>query len=332
MRPRRFWLQNVMLLSLCSATVGWCVEVEKVEEKTFSLSSGGNIVVKANEGSILIKTWEKEKVLLKMTKRAWGRNRREAERLLEEIEVRIQTGRDRLVIKELDRRGEDRFNFFDLFDGEFWREKGWRSGRVDFELTVPEKVRLDLESDEGDVEVTGTEGKLIIQVDEGEVEIEDVVSDHVEVNVDEGDISLYSINDRDQGLWKLETDEGDIFVEEGTVREVDLSSDEGEIVLKHVQTYRFWLTTDEGDIQVDFQPIKGGSYRMETDEGDLEIFVPEDADLRVKLRTYEGRIESDFDLSVRDRDDGEVMEGVIGRNNGLLRAFTDEGDVILRKG
>jgi len=306
------------------------VQVEKVEEKTFMLAFGGTIIVRGNEGSIIIKSWDREQVHLKMTKRAWGRNRREAERLLEEIEVRIQETRNRLNIKEMERYREDNFNFSDLFDGEFWREKGRRSGSVDFELTVPREVQLRLRTDEGDIELSGTKGELTIDVDEGEVNVEDVVSDNVQINVDEGDIYLFKVDDGGDGLWKIDSDEGAIFIEDGRLKEIDASSDEGEIVLRAVHSYRFWLATDEGDIETDFYPEEGGSYRMETDEGDVDISIPENANLEVKLQTYEGRIDSDFDLPIRERGDGEVMVGVLGRREGTLRAFTDEGDIILK--
>jgi DUF4097 and DUF4098 domain-containing protein YvlB len=331
MRKWFFTIRWGLLSSLAISVTAWCVEVEKVEEKTFDFSSGGSISVMADDGSITIKTWNRESVHLRMTKRAWGRSRHEAERLLEDIDVRIQESRNRLVIKELDRDYDNHFNFFDIFDGDFWREKGWRSVVVDFELTVPQKVELRLQTDEGDIEVSGTDGKLTVDVDEGEVDLEDVVSDYVQIGIDEGDISFHRVKDRGQGLWKIDADEGSIFIEEGSMKEVDVETDEGEIILRNVITPRFWLRTDEGDIEADFRPTEGGSYRMETDEGDLEIYIPEDTDLDVRLQTYEGRIDSDFDLYLRSHDDGESAEGMIGRGNGRLKALADEGDIIFRK-
>lgn len=330
MEKWRLWLKVVLLLIMGTAAVAWSTEVSRVEEKTFKMSADGSVSVIADEGRIEVKAWDKEEVYLKMTKRAWGRNKREAEHLLDLIEVRIQESRDQLIIKEVDRRHDSHFNFFDFFDGDFWREKGWRSGVVDFELTVPRRVQLKLQCDEGDVNVTGTEGRLKIDVDEGDVDLEDVSSEHVNIWVDEGDVTLSHVRDQGEGFWKVETDEGIIVVEDGDVYEVDVSTDEGEIILRRVKAFRFWLSTDEGDIQTDFQPMNQGNYRIETDEGDVEIFVPEETNLRVKLETGEGRIESDFDLSTRSREDGEVMEGQIGQNRGMLKTYTDEGDVLFR--
>jgi hypothetical protein len=313
-------------------TSAWPADVKKVEEKTFHFASGGSISLACDEGNITIASWEREEVFMKMTKRAWGRNEKEAERLLEQIEVEIREGDNKLVITELEKTRDNRFNFFDLFDGDFWTDKGWRSGRVDFELTVPANVRLKLQSDEGDVDVTGTAGELTIKVDEGNIEIENVVSENLEITVDEGGVRIGNSKSDGRGFWKINSDEGAVRLEEGIVEELDIHTDEGDIILSDISVKRFWLSADEGDIIADFQPERDGQYRMETDEGDFEIRLPEDAALRVKLQSQEGRIDTEFKIECRRYDDGEICEGVIGETGqGLLRAFTDEGEIYLRK-
>ena len=133
------------------------------------------------------------------------------------------------------------------------------------------------------------------------------------------------------GYLKLEADEGDIEVEKGRMDELDISTDEGEIVLEDIQARKFWLATDEGDIVATFEPLKDGNYRLETDEGHIEMAIPEDVNLIVKLVSNEGWIQSDFNLTIRDRDDGEIQEGEIGHHGGNLKVYTDEGDIVLKK-
>jgi hypothetical protein len=331
MESWRFQIPIVFVMAIGIAAAASTEEVRKVEEKTFKLSSGGSVTLMADEGSVVVKAWDKEEVHLKMTKRAWGRTRREAERLLDEIEVQIQESRDKLVIREVDRWRKDHFNFFDLFDGEFWTEKRWRSGVVDFELMVPKQVYLRLQSDEGDVDVSGTEGSLTINADEGNVTVDDVVSDQMQLTVDEGDVRVSGLNGTGKGLCKIDADEGSIFMEDCGIEEMDLSADEGKIVLRDARATRIWLSADEGDIEADILTVDGGNYRMEADEGDIEVSIPAGANLRVKLQANEGRVDSDFDLSVVRTDDGETREGVIGRQEGMLRVLTEEGDILLIK-
>ena len=305
-------------------------EVSKVEEKTFPISAEGSVTLVADEGDVTIRSWGKNEVYLKMTKRARGRDREESRRLLEDKEIQIQEGPDRLLIRELDSRYEgSRFNFFDLFDGEFWRERHWRSVIVDFELTVPRGVRLKIDCDEGELQIMETEGKLIADIDEGDVFIEDVRSPDIQLSVDEGDVRIINLRAPDRGFCRISADEGHVILENCDLDEADLGSDEGDIILRDVRVRRFWLSTDEGDIETYFRPVRDGQYRMETDEGDLEIRLPAEASLSVRMRTDEGRIDSDYGLSRQRRDDGELVEGTIGRGEGILKAYTQEGDIYI---
>ena len=58
-----------------------------------------------------------------MTKRAWGQSKKEAERNLKLLEVRIQESRNRLVVKQMENDYHRDFSVFDIFDGEYWRER-----------------------------------------------------------------------------------------------------------------------------------------------------------------------------------------------------------------
>ncbi len=323
------WICFLVVISLFAhVSKGWSVERSRVEERHFPLSSGGSVAITADEGSIDIHAWDREEVYLKITKRAWGRNSGEADRNLDELEVEIREEMDRVVIRELDRdRTGDSFHFFDLFDPNFWREQSNGEGVIDFELTVPENTHLRLRCDEGSVDVSQIRGEIDIEVDEGDVNLEDIVSTQVVVSVDEGDVDIRKIEGQDRGIITVETDEGSIRIEEGQIGEADIGTDEGDIIFRNMEVERFWFETDEGDIEVDFYPMEDGRYRAETDEGDVEVSLPENVNLQVVLQTDEGRIDSDFDLNIQRRNEAKRAEGSIGQGEGTLRVYTEEGNI-----
>ena len=314
----------VFIFSFCRAE-----EIEKVEEKNFSLKPGSLISIAADEGDIMVSSWDKDNVFLKMTKRAWGRSRKEAEHFLENITVKIYQSDDKLTIKEVERDQRD-FRFSDLFDHDFWESGGYGTS-VDFELKVPENINVKLGCDEGDVEVTEIKGEINIEVDEGDITVSNVISEDIQIYVDEGDIYLTEIENSEKGFLNIETDEGDIVIRGGNLGEVDIDSDEGDILINTNTLVRSWISTDEGDIELWFLPLENGDYRLETDEGDIEITLPEDSDIDVRLQTSEGRIDTEFSLEVYDRDEGESVDGVIGKNLSYLKAYTDEGHIVLLK-
>jgi hypothetical protein len=325
------YMIGMLVLYVLLPPFSWAEEVEKVEEHRFKIPTDGQVIVEADEGDIFIQAWDKGEVYLKVTKRAWGRTRKEAKERLDRIHLDIRQVNERLVIKEQDRFMDNEFNFFDLFDKEFWQGEYKQGAHMNFELMVPRQVKLKLKSDEGNVEVTGTRGELIIYVDEGDVNLSELVSTDLQVSVDEGDVKIVDFHGGQQGFWKIDTDEGRIMAKNGDLTELELNSDEGDLILRNVRITRYWLSTDEGDIDVDFVPQENGNYRMETDEGDLDVAVPQNSQLSIRMQTMEGIIHTDFDMNVRQRGDGAILEGTMGERISQLKAYTDEGDIFLHQ-
>lgn len=327
MRTKAKLLSGFIIMLPLFFCTAW--EVRKIEEKSFNFESGGMISISADRGDVIVSSWKKEVVALKMIKTAWGRDKHEAELFLKNIDVKIHKTNNRLVIKEIDINKRN-FNFFDLFDSDFWKSGGYGS-RVDFELRVPESVNLKIECDEGDVNVTGISGGLSVELDEGDLDVSNIISEDIQIFIDEGDVFLSEIENSENGFVNIEADEGSIIINGNILGEADIDVDEGDIVIRNVSLSRCWLVSDEGNIELDFFPLEEGDYRLETDEGDIEINIPDDSNLGIRMQTNEGRIDTDFSLNKWDRDDGEVVDGIIGRKLAYLKAFTDEGYISLRK-
>jgi len=319
----------VLLLGILFTKSISAVEVSSTVEKTFQVKPGSQIVLLADEGDVVVSSWSKDEVFLKMTKRAWGRSQKEAERHLEMLEVQIQERRDCLVIKQLENEYHRQFNAFDIFEGKFWRERRWQDYIIDFELVVPKNMNLKLTADEGDIRVAGVTGELILELDEGDIEVENVISEQMDIQVDEGDIFCTECFDEKKGVFMAQTDEGNIYLENVKIDELDINTDEGDIDLQNIIAFKFWISSDEGDIEVQFSPVIEGNYRLQNEEGNIDISFLNEPNLYVRLRTDEGSIDTNFNLHSRYEDDAEMAEGVIGKEQGALKAFTDEGDICL---
>ena len=322
-------------------------ELSKTEEKTFPMAAGGSVSVQADEGDITIQTWDKSEVFVTVTKKAWSKRRNQAERILEKIRVDMILDGNRLTVREPEDQRRKGSDLFDLFGGKrFGDGEGYS---VDYKLTVPKEVDVHGEADEGDIACSGTSGSLHLFADEGEIRAEFVDIRDGRIEADEGEISLRDA--RCSGVLVLNADEGEIHlqdtrcsgtltveVDEGEIRIVDsrlddltASTDEGTVILKNVQSKKFSISADEGDVEADFTPEPSGSYKIETDEGEVRIWVPENASLHVDFETEGGRTDSDFHLSRRETDSGDMMTGRIGGGGGTLRVTAGEGDIALRK-
>ncbi|MCK5146958.1 DUF4097 family beta strand repeat protein [bacterium] len=319
----------VSLLVLTSYGLSMADEIRKEEVKTIAFKAGGTIRLSTNEGDINIESWDREEVQIRMIKRVWGRNRQEAEDMLEGIEVAIRKSPGRLVIREIAPDGPRRISILKIFNKELWN---WRSPVVDFELKVPRNINMRIKGDEGDVELYNLEGKFSIDVDEGNVYLDKLQLENLDLRLDEGDAELKDCNQKTTGLVKIYTDEGRIVLDSGTFDELDLAADEGDIIIRESKIHRLWISADEGDIDAAFSPMNDGSYRIEVDEGDVDIALPASVSLKIYLYADEGHIDNSFNLRLSESDDGEKIDGRIGKgNNGHLKVVTEEGDIYIGK-
>lgn len=313
---------------LCAVSISAAEKSETIK-KQFVLGDGGRITVVADEGEILVTGSTGDKVEVKAVKTVWGKSNKAAEERLEMLDVEFRKTGNRLVIRAIDRI-EEQFSLGDILDGDFWRSKGWQDDRIDFELKVPANLSLKLKSDEGDVVVSDTKGDLRIEVDEGDISLEALEAEELKIAVDEGNVRMEDV--KSDGFCEIHGDEGAVRVKNTNFEGLNINVDEGRILFDSVAAKDVNIATDEGDMAIQLITQDDGRYRLSADEGYMEIGLLPDSGCEVQLRTDEGEIQSDFELKKRRLDDGEKMSGVVGKGNkSVLQAYTEEGDIILRR-
>jgi DUF4097 and DUF4098 domain-containing protein YvlB len=307
-------------------------EVKETEEETFEMEPGGTLKISANEGYIDIRSWDRSEVEIRMTKYARGKNKREAQRLLKDIEVEIERTGNRLIIRERD-FGDESYSLFDLFDPDTWNRMSGRGTWIDFELKVPREIDLDIITDEGDIAVSNVEGDFEIDTDEGDIELYEIRSQTISVNSDEGDMLLEHIRSSSSSSSRLvvDTDEGDMELVDVEMDRVEIESDEGDVMAEMLRCGHLDFYSDEGNIDADLDILPDGDYRCQTDEGDIVLFLPDDASFSITARSHEGEIRSDFPLRVREIDGGERVDDVVGEGGAHIYLFVDEGIIRLRE-
>lgn len=325
MKTKTFFSLIILIFAFSQILIA--KEIKSVEEKTFPMKFGGSVTVVGDEGNITVKAWDKEEVYLKITRRVWERNERKAEELMAELEVDIRHSGNRLFVKEVDLHDRHNFRFSDIFNRDKWN----RNYQIDYELTVPKEIDLKIENDEGDVDVTGIAGRLKLNIDEGNLFLQDLGAVQADIQIDEGDLECRNVQGSTSTFY-VHVDEGAVRFTECQFAEFEVKSDEGDVVLTKLTVKDCDLDSDEGDIEADIKILPEGRCRMQTDEGDILIRLPEVPNLKIRAETAEGRIRSDFDVSIRSwGDDGEKMDAVLGQNLARLDVYADEGNIIIKR-
>ena len=329
MNRKIFQLLLIALVAINFSTVSFCAEITKKFEKTFKIRTAGQISVKADEGFIKVDSWEKSEVQLVWTKTVRARTKNQAEKLMDLAEVRINYVGNRLYVKVVKPNERRSFSFWDLLDPDTWRSN-YRTPIVDFELTVPQEINLSLSADEGNVDVESIQGDLDIDVDEGDIELRDIEFEDLELSTDEGEIRASNINNA-EGSIAIEVDEGDIFFDDVNSRRLRVECDEGDATFKNLICRFCNISTDEGDIELDIKLKQDDRYQISTDEGNVLFYLPPHPDVRFDLETSDGGIDTDFAVKVKRDDDWEQCRDSLGEGTALLKAYTDEGIIYLKK-
>jgi DUF4097 and DUF4098 domain-containing protein YvlB len=156
---------------------------------------------------------------------------------------------------------------------------------VDYRLTVPVWMDLELSSVEGDITVDNTQGKLSISTVEGGVNVRGG-RDFISVHSVEGDVTIEGARGRveansvDGGIMITNTD-GEIFAE--TV--------DGDITMESVSSNDVEANTVDGNISYRGRVVSQGRYRLGSHDGDITLEVPELSAV-VSVSTFEGEFSS----------------------------------------
>ncbi|MFQ5601959.1 MAG: DUF4097 domain-containing protein [bacterium] len=321
-----------ILMAVCTLLgfeSGVSKEIKKVEEKTFKLKLNSSVTIIGDEGTIVVDSWDKNEAFLKITKKVWHRNEELAEELMNELEIEIEHSDTRLYIREIDYYHDHGGSFWDIFDDHRRRRRG--EYQIDYKLTLPRQVNLKIENDEGDVEVKGLSGSARIKVDEGNIDLKKLTAIRLNIELDEGHLKAEDLGGKNTTFY-ANIDEGAVRLYNCELEECGLSSDEGDFILKGLKAKLLDVETDEGDIEAEVEIYKKGRCKFRTDEGDIEIYLPADIEADFRVETTEGRIRTDFPVEINRRgEDGERLDDRLGEGRVRIIAFTEEGNIFLRK-
>jgi len=207
---------------------------------------------------------------------------------------------------------EDEFKIYEDYDRKRSRldiefdKKGWTNSdskdlKAEFVLELPQDVEIDLEA----------------RIKAGEIEI------------DLGGLSLVGLD--------LITWAGEVQVEfsEPNWTEMDflkINTKVGETEIVRLGNARFKEAEINGGIgkmRVDF---RGRMLNEAMADVDLDIRVPEDFNAQLRFQAREGRIRTDFPISVRRwGDEGEKLDDVLGEGLARLSVYTEEGNINTQK-
>lgn len=257
-------------------------------DTTFSAAGVTRLHANTQGGEIIVRTWNRDQIRVQAEHSS--RARLDVERSGETVTLRI---RGRGVVHA-----------------------------VDYTITVPARMGLDLGGLNADVDVQGVTGDVDVKTVQGEVT----------VRGGRGRVRLQSVN----GSVRLENAQGDISAKtvSGSVSVQNVS---GDIVAESVSggvdvrgdARSVQATTISGEVIYSGPLRDGGAYFFSSHSGSVVLDVPENSDATFTIATVSGSFRSGFRVTVPPQRSGRRFSFTVGSGRAQVEAESFSGDVIV---
>lgn len=258
------------------------------------LQGAQRLEVDAPGGSITVGTWDRD-------------------------EVRVQAEHSSRTYVEIDRSGS-------TLEVEAEARRG-PANIVDFVLTIPRGLDLELDGMYTDILVEGVEGEVEAETLQGDITIRGGRG-----RVEVGSVSGRILVEGAQGVVEVETAAGDIRVRDGS-GEVYGESAGGDIILEGMRATAVDVGAVGGRVFYGgtFEP--GGTYFFGSHGGSVTLALPEGTGATLNLATLHGGITSNLGEGPSTFERGERHSFQIGGGGALVEVETFAGRIrVLREG
>jgi DUF4097 and DUF4098 domain-containing protein YvlB len=196
---------------------------------------------------------------------------------------------------------------------------------VDFDITVPADMALNLSGTYTEIEVNGAKGAITAETVDGSID----------VHGGSGNVILHSV----QGSVTLADATGRIEV--NSINEsVELSNisgpikaetTNGDVTLWGIKSSSVEATTINGDVEYEGTITDAGTYTFNSHNGDIQISVPEGANVTLSVATANGDIDASFPLPFRGTREKHRYSFKLGTGSARMEAESFQGDIELRR-
>ena len=331
---RNSWLIGAAFVAVHAASALVRADQEDVISKTLDVGPGGKLVMEVDRGSITVKGTDAGSVAVQVFRKAKGWSDSGAREVLEQHQVTITQEGGNVVVRAKMPGGELR-NLL----------KGGRNLQVRYEVTVPHKFNLELQTAGGPVRVDEVEGKVKAGTAGGGMDfarIQGSIDGRTSgggINVD-GCVGSVAVETAGGGI-KLTDVSGDVVAETSgggiTVRKaggnVRVQTSGGGIRLEEVEGGEVKAETSGGPIDARFARSPRGEVSLHTSGGGIVVRLPESAGVDLDAQTSGGSVKCDFPITLPAGTTGKRNE-LVGKINGggaKVVARTSGGGISVEK-
>jgi len=313
-------------------TVG-AEEIKKDFHQSFDVKEGDSLCLRFGDGNVQLIPWEKDIIDVKVRYRAD----------IDIVGVRLGTRQDFDV--EFRRTGSTVYVSGKEPSGAAIGFYNKREFEYIYEIHSPGYITLDLEGDDGNVDIENWAAGIECRIEDGDVHLRDIVGGKTSIWGEDGNVEIDNLN----GSLAIEVDDGDVHLrachmescrvegEDGEITvsqstgDFDLASDDGDVVMKEIEAKGLNITTADGDVEVDLLTAETLDAEIKTDDGDISIDLGKRPSVLFYVSANDAdSIKIDFKNIEDYKQDKYIKSGSIDGGNGRLKIRTADGDVTIK--
>lgn len=243
---KRHWKYKVylvlMALFFCHETIAQETKLSKSINKNFEVSDRLNLEIINKYGNVIVDTWPKDEVSLKIEILAYGKDENSAEKLMDRVEFDFKQSNDYLEIESVFDRKKSFFK--DLLNtvGDYSASLlSKHKLQVNYELTIPESTAsITIDNRFGDIHIGDVLGRLNITLAHGNFRA-NKIEDFSKLTVNYGKAKIKEVNEirislkgaelelEKGGNLKLFSSSSSVNIETITVLDIESTNDKIEI-------------------------------------------------------------------------------------------------------
>jgi DUF4097 and DUF4098 domain-containing protein YvlB len=196
---------------------------------------------------------------------------------------------------------------------------------VEYQITVPKWLSVDLTGVNTDMSVENTEGEISVETVQGDVDITGGTR-IVKANSVEGDVHVFKAS----GKIEANSVNADVRLEKCSGL-ILASSINGEVTMKEIASDDVEASTINGEVTYEGQVKDGGSYRFTSHDGTVSMVMPERSNATVSVATYTGDFTTTFPVQINETRPGKRFNFTLGNGSAKIDLASFQGSIRVRR-
>jgi hypothetical protein len=255
-------------------------EIRRVSERLIPFTQGGQIRINDKNGRLVVEAWPRHEVRVQVTRVVRAGDRAKAEALMKDLQADIEVRSDRIDIESQFPKRREAIGLWDILGRKI------AALQINYYLQVPEESNLVLETSNGEVRVSATNGSVDARTTNGDIRVESVRG-NLDLLTTNGEVRLTDL----AGGATAHTTNGSIVAEMRRLPprgSVELGTTNGNVEASFATDLKATLTatTTNGQVSIDFPISQEGVMTSKMIRGTIQ-----GGGAKISLETTNGNVD-----------------------------------------